>query len=233
MFARSIRRIAALFAIVLLASCGQDRAEPRPLVVLAASSLQEALDAAADGWARRGHPRPVLAFAASSALARQIERGAPADLFLSADEQWMDAAEAAGALRPGTRRDLLTNRIVLVAPASSAAQAGLPDAAGLVAALGNSRLAMADPDAVPAGKYGKAALEHLGLWVAVSGKLAWAENVRAALTLVESGEAPLGIVYATDARASRSVRVVGTFPASSHPPIRRASNAGWAICRKS
>jgi molybdate transport system substrate-binding protein len=190
------------------------------LVVLGASSLQEALEAAADAWARQGHPRPVLSFAASSALARQVEKGAPADLFLSADEQWMDSAAKAGALRQGTRRDLLTNAIVLIAPRASAATLDLSDPASLAATLGASRLAMADPDAVPAGKYGKAALEHLGVWNALADKVARAENVRAALALVESGETPLGIVYATDAAASGRVRVVARFPSASHPPIR-------------
>jgi len=188
--------------------------------VLAASSLQEALQAEADAWAKQDHPQPVISFAASSALARQIESGAPADLFLSADEEWMDAADKAGALRKGTRRDLLGNSIVLVAPKASAATVDLSRAASLDAAIGKGRLAMANPDAVPAGKYGKAALTQLKLWDQVAGKVAATDNVRAALALVESGEAPLGIVYATDAAASAKVRVVATFPAGSHPPIR-------------
>ena len=188
--------------------------------MLAASSLQEALQAEADAWAKQDHPQPVISFAASSALARQIESGAPADLFLSADEEWMDAADKAGALRKGTRRDLLGNSIVLVAPKASAATVDLSRAASLDAAIGKGRLAMANPDAVPAGKYGKAALTQLKLWDQVAGKVAATDNVRAALALVESGEAPLGIVYATDAAASAKVRVVATFPAGSHPPIR-------------
>ncbi len=210
----------ALFALVCLAACSQPRDKAQPLVVLAAASLQEALNAVADAWAAQGHPRPTLSFAASSALARQIESGAPADLFLSADEAWMDAVEQAGSLRRGTRRDLLTNSIVLIAPKPSAITVDLADPAALSAALGIARLAMADPDVVPAGKYGKAALEHLDAWNEVSGAVIRAENVRAALALVESGEAPLGIVYATDAAASRKVRVVATFPESSHSPIR-------------
>jgi molybdate transport system substrate-binding protein len=162
----------------------------------------------------------VLAFAASSALARQVESGAPADLFLSADEEWMDAVQHAGDLRQGTRRDLLGNSIVLIAPKASAARVDLAQPAALAATLGNGRLAMADPDAVPAGKYGKAALEHLGLWSGLANKIVRAENVRAALALVESGEAPLGIVYATDASASAKVRVLAAFPGGSYPPIR-------------
>ena len=210
----------AALALPCLAACGAPAREPQPLVVLAAASLQEALQAEADAWANQGHPRPVLAFAASPALARQVESGAPADLFLSADDEWMDTIQKAGDLRQGTRHDLLGNSIVLIAPRASAAKIDLSQPAALAATLGNGRLAMADPDAVPAGKYGKAALEHLGLWSGLANKVVRAENVRAALALVESGEAPLGIVYATDAAASDKVRVVAAFPAHSHPPIR-------------
>jgi molybdate transport system substrate-binding protein len=220
MLSRTVARILAPFAVLCLAACGPSGIGPKPLVVLAASSLQEALQAEADAWAKQDHPHPVLSFAASSALARQIESGAPADLFVSADEEWMDAVEKAGALRQGTRQDLLANSIVLVAPRASAASVDLSSPASIGAAVGQGHLAMADPDAVPAGKYGKAALEHLGLWDQLAGKVVRAENVRAALALVESGEAPLGIVYATDAAASKKVRVVATFPAGSHPPIR-------------
>jgi molybdate transport system substrate-binding protein len=222
MLSRTIARILAPFAVFCLAACGPNGTGPKPIVVLAASSLQEALQAAADAWAKQDHPRPVLSFAASSALARQIEGGAPADLFVSADEAWMDRVEQAGALRPGTRHDLLGNGIVLIAPGASTAMVDLASPASVGAAIGTGRLAMADPDSVPAGKYGKAALEHLGLWDPFGGKVVRAENVRAALALVESGEAPLGIVYATDAAASAKVRVVATFPAASHPPIRYA-----------
>jgi len=220
MLRRSLARTLTPFALLCLAACGQGERASQPLVVLAASSLQEALQAEADAWVKQDHPHPVLSFAASSALARQIESGAPADLFLSADEDWMDAIEKAGALRKGTRRDLLGNSIVLIAPKASAAAVDLSSAASLDAAIGKGRLAMANPEAVPAGKYGKAALEHLKLWDNVARKVAATDNVRAALALVESGEAPLGIVYATDAAASAKVRVVATFPAGSHPPIR-------------
>jgi len=220
MLRRSLARTLTPFALLCLAACGQGERASQPLVVLAASSLQEALQAEADAWVKQDHPHPVLSFAASSALARQIESGAPADLFLSADEDWMDAVEKAGALRKGTRRDLLGNSIVLIAPKASAAAVDLSSAASLDAAIGKGRLAMANPEAVPAGKYGKAALEHLKLWDNVARKVAATDNVRAALALVESGEAPLGIVYATDAAASAKVRVVATFPAGSHPPIR-------------
>lgn len=217
---RLLPRFLAAFALLCLAACGPLQRARQPLVVLAAASLQEALGAAADAWARQDHPHPVLSFAGSSALARQIVSGAPADLFLSADEAWMDVLQKAGTLRPGTRRDLLANSLVLIAPKDSAAKIDLADRSSLASALANGNLAMADPDAVPAGKYGKAALDHLRLWDEAAPKIGRAENVRAALALVESGEAPLGIVYATDAAASRKVRVVATFPDGSHPPIR-------------
>lgn len=175
------------------------------------------MNAAADAWARKGHPRPVLSFAASSALARQVAAGAPADLFVSADEPWMDDVERRGLIVAGTRAPFLGNRLVLVTPRSNPANVALGN---LAAALGNGRLAMADPDSVPAGKYGKAALEKLGLWNAVAPKVVRAENVRAALAFVERGAAQYGVVYLTDARASPKVRVAATFPADSHPPIR-------------
>ena len=177
------------------------------------------MSAAADSWAAAGHPRPVVSFAGSSALARQIEAGAPADLFVSADERWMDYLAQRGMLRTGSRAPLLTNALVLVAPAASRAVIALRPGVALGRALGNRRLAMADPDAVPAGVYGKQALTRLGVWPQVAGRIASAENVRAALALVARGEAPFGIVYATDALADPRVRVVGRFPAASHAPI--------------
>lgn len=194
-------------------------ARAKPPLVLAAASLQESLTEAAAAWAAKGHPPPVLSFAASSALARQIEAGAPADLFISADEPWMDAVARKGLIRPATRTSFLANRLVLIAPASSRARVAIRPGFPIARLLGNGRLAMADPEAVPAGKYGKAALTRLGVWGDVARRVVGAENVRAALALVERGAAPLGIVYATDARASKAVRIVGVFPADSHPPI--------------
>lgn len=213
------RRFFLSFAAVLVAA-PPAMAQARGPVVLAAASLQEAMTDAANVWSARRHARPVLSFAGSSALARQIDAGAPADLFVSADEDWMDHVARKGLVRPGTRMSFLANRLVLIAPANSRVRAltigrNFP----LARLLGQGRLAMADPDAVPAGKYGKAALSNLGVWAAVSTRVARAENVRAALALVERGEAPFGVVYATDARASRRVKVVGTFPADSHGPI--------------
>ena len=214
-------RILHLFAVlVALLFAPTAIAQQRGPVVLAAASLQESLTDAANAWAAKGHAKPVLSFAASSALARQVIAGAPADLFLSADEEWMDAVAKAGLLRPGTRTTLLGNRLVLIAPASSRVRLTPARGFPLAKALGTGRFALADPDAVPAGKYAKAALTALGVWAGVAAKVAPAENVRAAMALVERGAAPLGIVYATDARASKTVRIVGTFPAGSHPPIR-------------
>jgi molybdate transport system substrate-binding protein len=211
-------------AIVLLSLLSVPTAHAQPdargPTVLAAASMQEAMTAAADAWAARGHPRPVLSFAASSALARQIEAGAPADLFLSADEEWMDDVERRSLLAPGSRAPLAGNRLVLIAPKTRPVRLAIGRDMPIGRALGKGRLAMADPDSVPAGKYGKAALTALGVWPQVASRLVRASNVRAALTLVERGEVPLGVVYATDARASKSVALVGVFPANSHAPIR-------------
>ncbi|MBO9576976.1 MAG: molybdate ABC transporter substrate-binding protein [Sphingobium sp.] len=212
------RRLFVALCITLLATPALAQTK-RPLV-LAAASLQESLTAAADAWTAKGHARPVLSFAASSALARQVEAGGPADIFISADEPWMDEVAQRGLIVPGSRKSFLANRLVLVAPVDSKLRLAIGKSFPVAQALGaDGRLAMADPEGVPAGKYGKAALTTLGIWPAVSGKIASAENVRAALALVERGAAPLGIVYATDARASKLVRVVGTFPANTHPPI--------------
>lgn len=194
-------------------------ARPAPVTVLAAASLQEGLTDAAAAWVAKGHTRPVISFAGTPALARQIEAGAPADLFISADEEWMDYLAERRLLAPGTRISLLANRLVLIAPKSSRVHLSVAPRFPLGRALGRGRLAMADPAAVPAGKYAKAALARLGVWPSVARRIAPTENVRAALLLVERSEAPLGVVYATDARASSRVRVVATLPAASHPPI--------------
>ncbi len=194
-------------------------ATAKPPLVLAAASLQESLNAAADAWAARHHERPILSFAASSALARQIDAGAPADLFISADEPWMDDVQKNGFVAPGTRVSFLANTLVLVAPAASTAKIAIRPGFALAQALGDGRLAMADPESVPAGKYGKASLVSLGVWSSVSGKVVRGDSVRAALAFVERGEAPFGIVYATDALSSKAVRIVGVFPNASHPPI--------------
>lgn len=221
MIGKTRRWIVGALAALGLASAPALAAAPAPVapLVLAAASLQESLTEAADAWAKRGHPRPVISFAASSALARQVAAGAPADLFLSADEDWMDDLAKRGLIVPATRADFVGNALVVVAPAGTATRIDFRSPRALSAALGQGPLAMADPDSVPAGRYGKAALVKLGAWDAVAAKVVRAENVRAALALVERGAAPFGIVYATDAQASAKVRVVGVFPPASHPPI--------------
>jgi molybdate transport system substrate-binding protein len=203
----------------IFAAIAPAAAQARGPLVLAAASLQESLKAAADGWAKKGHPLPVISFASSSALARQIEAGAAADLFISADEEWMDYVANKRLVRDGTRVSFLFNNLVLVAPAASPVRLTIAPSFPLARALGNGRLAMADPDTVPAGKYGKEALTRLSIWASVQDKVARAENVRAALALVGRGEAPLGVVYTTDALADHGVRIVGTFPPRSHALI--------------
>ncbi len=206
-------------AMALVALVPASARDAKPPLVLAAASLQESLTAAADLWAKRGHAKPTISFAASSALARQIDAGAPADLFISADEPWMDDVQKNGHVAPGTRVSFLANRLVLIAPADSKTTIAIRKGMPLAQALGDGKLAMADPDSVPAGKYGKAALTSLGVWPQVQAKVARGDSVRAALAFVERGEAPFGIVYETDAKASKAVRVVGVFPENTHPPI--------------
>ena len=183
--------------------------------IFAAASLKNALDEVAARYAKP----PTLVYGASSALARQIEKGAPADIFVSADIEWMDYVEKKGLLAPGTRKELLGNRLVLVAPAKQPVKVQPAPGFPLASLLRNGRLALAEPNSVPAGKYAKAALEKFGVWKQVEGRIAAAENVRAALALVTRGEAPLGIVYQTDAHAEPGVVVAGVFPADSHPRI--------------
>lgn len=203
-------------ACLALALCAPAAAQD--LLVYAAASLKESLDEVAAQYARGGE-RVRVSYFASSALAKQIERGAPADVFVSADLDWMDYLERRGLLRAGTRRDLLHNGLVLIAPADSRLQLAIEPGFALAAALGAGRLAMADPDSVPAGRYGRTALEKLGAWQGVAARVVRGDNVRTALNFVARGEAPLGIVYETDARAERRVRIVGVFPPASHPRI--------------
>jgi len=206
-------------AFALIACASVAHAQTGGPLVLAAASLQESMNAAADAWARHHHPRPVLSFAGSSALARQIAAGGAADLFVSADEDWMDYCAKAGLIVPDTRRSFLGGALVLIGPADSRLRLTPAPHFALARALNGGKLAMADPDAVPAGLYGRQALQRLGVWDQVSGQVVRAENVRAALALVAHGAAPLGIVYATDALAEPRVRTVGVFPAGSHAPI--------------
>ncbi|MGA7324367.1 MAG: molybdate ABC transporter substrate-binding protein [Rhodomicrobium sp.] len=191
----------------------------KPIVVFAAASLKNALDNVAQAWRKETGQTVAISYAASSTLAKQIEEGAPAQIFISADTGWMNYVASKGLIDPKSLKDLLGNRLVLIAPKASTAAIDLKPGANLTEALGDGRLAMANVDAVPAGKYGKAALEKLGIWPSVASKIAQAENVRAALLLVSRGEAPLGVVYQTDAVSDPNVRIVASFPAGSHPPI--------------
>jgi molybdate transport system substrate-binding protein len=188
-------------------------------LVFAAASLKNALDAAVDDYSKTSGKTVTVSYAATSALAKQIQEAAPADIFFSADLDWMDKLQEKNLIAADSRVTLLGNDIVLVAPQDSTVSLTIAPNFPLAAALGDGKLAMALTASVPAGKYGKAALEKLGVWDSVSANVAEAENVRAALALVSRGEAPLGIVYTTDANADKSVKVVGTFPEDSHPPI--------------
>ena len=209
--------IAAACALGLGLLC-PSTARAETITVFAASSLTTALTEIETNFeAASGHDL-VIALAGSSALARQIQQGAPADIFLSASPDWMDVLETEGLIEPDARFDLLGNRLVLVSHGDAPPIEIGPDL-DLMALLGDGRLAMALVDSVPAGIYGKQALVSLGLWDAVADKVAQADNVRAALALVSSGEAPLGIVYRTDAASDPAVRIVGAFPADSHPAI--------------
>lgn len=208
-----------LLLAVVLALCPLQPRAGEPLLVFAAASLKNALDEVAVLYKKEKGPRTAIAYGASSTLARQIENGAPADLFISADLDWMDYIEKKGLLAPRTRRNLLGNRLVLIAPANHPLKLRLAPGVSISEALGDGRIALADPNSVPAGKYAKAAFEKLGVWQQVSGRVAAAENVRAALALVARGEAPLGAVYQTDAAAEPGVMVAGVFPADTHPPV--------------
>ena len=216
---RARRYLLAMPLLACLVLCAPAAAAAADVTVFAAASLKEALDEQARAFQSATGHRVVVSYAASNALARQIEAGAPADLFISADLDWMDYLEQRKLLAPGTRANLLRNALVLVAPASSQATLRIAPNFGLPAALGPEKLAMANPDGVPAGRYGRTALESLGVWKAVEKQLARAESVRAALVLVSRGEAPFGIVYRTDALADKGVRIVDTFPPDSHPAI--------------
>ncbi|MBI6629929.1 molybdate ABC transporter substrate-binding protein [Pontibaca salina] len=216
-FSGVFRRLAVVSvlatALVLPAVAWADQ-----VTVFAAASMKNAMQTVSDRFNEATGHDLAVSLAGSSALARQIQQGAPADLFISANPGWMDALEKEGLIVPETRVDLLGNVIVLIAH-GEADKVDIGPELDLPGMLGENHLAMAMVDAVPAGIYGKAALKSLGLWDAVAPKVAQADNVRAALALVATGEAPLGIVYATDAAATDKISVIGTFPADSHPPI--------------
>ncbi|ABR74913.1 molybdate ABC transporter substrate-binding protein [Actinobacillus succinogenes] len=190
------------------------------VTVFAAASMTNALQEVADGY-KKANPQEeiVFSFASSSVLARQINEGAPADIFVSADQKWMDFLVQKQAIEPQTRTNLVANRLVMIAPADSKLTTVNLTDKQWQQALKDSYLAVGDPDHVPAGLYAKAAFTYLNQWDDVNKKLARADNVRKALLLVEKGESPLGVVYATDAAASQKVKIVATFPAQSHPPV--------------
>jgi molybdate transport system substrate-binding protein len=215
------RELAAFAAAIAMAALTQAAvAQEKTITVFAAASLKNALDEVDDLFTKQSGIKVVSSYAASSSLMKQIEQGAPADVFLSADVDWMDYGIKHNLIKNDTRKDLLGNRLVLIAPKDSkignVTIAPGFDLAGLV---GSGHIATGDVRAVPAGLYAKAALEKLGIWSSVESKIAMAENVRAALVLVARGEAPLGIVYETDAKVDPSVKIVGVFPEDSHPLI--------------
>jgi molybdate transport system substrate-binding protein len=189
-----------------------------PVTVFAAASLQNAMKDIGAAFTRAGGAPVVFSFAGSSVLARQIEQGAPAEVFVSADPDWMNDVEKHGLVQPGARKDILTNHLALVAPRTSTLHLSIAPWFPLLQALGGGKLAMADVT-VPAAIYGKASLETLHVWSQVQGQVARAENVRGALNFVARGEAPLGIVYDTDAMVEPGVKIIGLFPDDSHPPI--------------
>jgi molybdate transport system substrate-binding protein len=214
--------LGGMVAVAATATMVQRRAQAQSqdILVFAAASLRDVLDDVGEGFRRDTGRGMTASYAASSTLAKQIENGAPADLFISADPEWMDYLEQRELIKPWSRIRLLGNKLVLIAPALNrrvrlVIEPGFP----LAAALGNDRLAMADPASVPAGMYAKAALKSLGIWPALASRIAAAENVRVALLLVARGEAPLGIVYATDAAVEPGVRVIATIPEETHLPI--------------
>lgn len=199
---------------------GASAAQAGPVTVFAAASLKDTLEEIAGGFAETTGGSAVFSFAGSSVLARQIDLGAPADIFISANAEWMDVLVASGKIRADSRVDLLENSLVLIASDPAAPRVGMDEALDLAGMLGGGRLAMGLLEAVPAGIYGKQALSHFGLWDSVAGQVAQSDNVRATLALVSSGEAPFGIVYTTDAMAEPRVAIVAHFPEDSHDPIR-------------
>jgi molybdate transport system substrate-binding protein len=220
---RPMNRLAGLFlafAISLASIPSPAAAQEKSLTVFAAASMKNALDEIDAAYTAKTGAKITVSYAASSALARQIEQGAPADVFISADTDWMDYATSRKTINESSRVNLLGNSIVLIAPKDSKTDnVNIGPGFDLARLAGDGRIATGDVKSVPAGKYAKAALEKLGAWQAAESKFAMAESVRAALTLVARGEAVLGIVYATDAKIEPGVKIVGTFPADSHPAI--------------
>jgi molybdate transport system substrate-binding protein len=207
---------AALLSASLLSAPAQ---AAEKVTIFAAASMKNALDNIAAAWTKETGKETAISYAASGALAKQIESGAPADIFISADTDWMDYVAKKNLIKQDTLLNLLGNRIVLVAAKDKAEPVDIKKGFDLAKLLGDGRLAMGAVESVPAGKYGKEALESLGVWSSVENKIASSESVRAALLLVSRGEAPYGIVYQTDAAADKGVKIVGTFPDDSHPAI--------------
>jgi molybdate transport system substrate-binding protein len=193
--------------------------ESAGITLYGAASLTNVLQDLGDEFTRQSSIAVRFSFAASSALAKQIENGAPADVFFSADTEWMDYLQERNLIQRATRRDALGNGLVLIAPLDSKLQLKIAPHFALAAALGSGRLATGDPDSVPVGRYAKEALTRLGVWAAVADRIVRADSVRSALAFVDRGETPLGIVYETDALIDKHVRVVDTFPEDSHAPI--------------
>lgn len=212
--------IASLLWLLLLAGPGGAADVDKPaIVVFAAVSLTNVLQDLGDGFTTQSSIPVKFSFAASSVLARQIENGAPADVFFSADVDWMDYLEERGLIKRETRHNVLGNRLVLIAPADSSISLKIEPHFKLAGALGKGRLATGDPDSVPAGRYAMAALTKFGVWAEVSDRIIRADSVRSAMMFVDRGEAPLGIVYETDALIDKKVRLVDVFSDDSHPPI--------------
>jgi molybdate transport system substrate-binding protein len=210
---------AAIVAAVPQRALAEAAEQGTDVVVFAAASLKNALDAANAQWQTDTGKKVVVSYAASSALAKQIEQGGPANVFISADLEWMDYLAKKDLIDPASRSNLFGNRLVLIAPKGKASPLEIKTGFDLAKVVGDGRLAVGQVESVPAGKYAKAALSNLGVWDSVAGKLAQTENVRAALALVAHGEAAAGIVYQTDAAADKAVEIIGTFPEDSHPPI--------------
>jgi molybdate transport system substrate-binding protein len=218
MFRHHFACLAALFAVA--AAPPPATAQDASLTIFAAASLKNVLDDVDAAFSKQTGVKVVASYAASSALIKQIEEGAPADVFISADPDWMDYGAKKQLIKDGTRFNLLGNKLVLIAPKDSKLDTvAIGPGFDLAKLAGDGKIATADVRAVPAGMYAKAALEKLGAWAAAESKIAMTENVRAALVLVARGEAPLGIVYETDAKVEPQVKVVGRFPANAHPPI--------------
>jgi molybdate transport system substrate-binding protein len=211
--------VAWVMALLHLGAVHADAPKQPEILVFAAASLTNVLGELSTDWQKTSGVTVKLSFAASSVLARQIEAGGRADVFISADQEWMDYLQSRGLIEKPTRRDLVGNRLVLIAPADSKIELKIAPGFPLAAALGGGRLATGDPDTVPVGRYARSALISLGLWEEIQDRLVRADNVRSAMMFVARGEVPLGITYATDALVDPKVRIVDTFPANTHAPI--------------